>query len=737
MSTNGMRVYTLENWCKQLGDQISIPKIQRGFVWKPQQIAGLWDSLLRGFPIGSFMIQPSAKGGDAVELIDGQQRGKSIAGGVNFKLENGFKVWIACRVNSSNPEFQFDIKVTTDKHPFGFDNKFKSLSVSQRSKAFKTSICQKYIPQEKNITEKSLEEIFKLIEVNHAKSEINVSLEDTIPYSPSIKYVGLDELFKAVHATKGNTSEAIVAIKKIFQCNDNLESTQDDFLQKLVNALEALLNGRVFYAIEVENKLYEKNKNKNNNDNNNNNNNNNNKDFDLEVLFKRVGTGGTNLSDLDFAYSLIKSRLDKSKEYIDSLLMHSSISSFFSALDCVDLLIRTSCFEVYLRKASNVIDASNKKEVMGEDKDYAKNTKKIIYNRIDANKEIIKSMFNTLGNTIELKGSSKLKDCLLKVVQSLEYNAEFNANGIPLQLLNKLPKKIWQMFIILTYSGVLDEKNVSAPFTRIALYWLLISPNSEETAKIVYAFIQLIKDSITNNKESSFDFEYELISLIHKTSRKNNTSFARLLSQSTFEKLTISTCDLLAPTKTVDAKYKLDIDDKYLMGKLFWKNKRLLLWLQRHYIHKLNSAIELKILDGITLYDFDHIIPQHFWSGTSNVAKSFKNEGFGYDSHWAVGDSIGNFQLLKFSDNRAKSSAAYNVWMESLKHAKKDVIKDAVLAKSDKYFSQTCASKEWNKEQRLSFVKAVEVRTCDLYAELLSIYDEHLIYFEKEINTTI
>jgi uncharacterized protein with ParB-like and HNH nuclease domain len=49
MSVNGLRLCSLDDWCDQLDQNIEIPKIQRGFVWKPDQIAGLWDSLLRGF----------------------------------------------------------------------------------------------------------------------------------------------------------------------------------------------------------------------------------------------------------------------------------------------------------------------------------------------------------------------------------------------------------------------------------------------------------------------------------------------------------------------------------------------------------------------------------------------------------------------------------------------------------------------------------------------------------------
>ena len=35
-----------------------LPALQRSAVWKVQQIEELWDSVLRGFPIGSFILSP-------------------------------------------------------------------------------------------------------------------------------------------------------------------------------------------------------------------------------------------------------------------------------------------------------------------------------------------------------------------------------------------------------------------------------------------------------------------------------------------------------------------------------------------------------------------------------------------------------------------------------------------------------------------------------------------------------
>src|ERR1035437_6184672 len=61
--------------------QVALPTVQRGFVWKPSQIENLWDSLLRGYPVGSFVLSydGSSNGSNApLDLLDGQQRATAI-----------------------------------------------------------------------------------------------------------------------------------------------------------------------------------------------------------------------------------------------------------------------------------------------------------------------------------------------------------------------------------------------------------------------------------------------------------------------------------------------------------------------------------------------------------------------------------------------------------------------------------------------------------------------------------
>ena len=78
-----MKSYTLEaisQWQKEVFGEtakISLPSLQRGFVWKPQQIEALWDSIFSGYPIGAIMM--SVDKDENRFLLDGQQRCTTVA----------------------------------------------------------------------------------------------------------------------------------------------------------------------------------------------------------------------------------------------------------------------------------------------------------------------------------------------------------------------------------------------------------------------------------------------------------------------------------------------------------------------------------------------------------------------------------------------------------------------------------------------------------------------------------
>ena len=70
---------TIATIIKQLNNQCYLPAIQREFVWKPEQIIQLFDSIMRGYPISSFLFwelaQENRDKWEAYKFIDHAKQG--------------------------------------------------------------------------------------------------------------------------------------------------------------------------------------------------------------------------------------------------------------------------------------------------------------------------------------------------------------------------------------------------------------------------------------------------------------------------------------------------------------------------------------------------------------------------------------------------------------------------------------------------------------------------------------
>lgn len=135
---------------------VALPMIQRGSVWKPKQIIDLWDSLLRGMPMGSLMFSEIPAGVDvrkisekemiktpdtgAIGLIDGQQRTLAmlLSWTFNKDVEIDKRIWVDFD-DKPGDEHLFRLRVTTKNQPFGFQKNSPStkLSLSESNEARK------------------------------------------------------------------------------------------------------------------------------------------------------------------------------------------------------------------------------------------------------------------------------------------------------------------------------------------------------------------------------------------------------------------------------------------------------------------------------------------------------------------------------------------------------------------------------------------------------------------------
>lgn len=292
--------YTLWQIASWTSDEseVLIPALQRGLVWKPRQVELLWDSILRGFPIGSFMLSDivNKEGSGKYYLMDGQQRYNAISIGFNTVKAARAVLWIDLLPPSSkNSTRSFWIKATTTPHPWGYknDDDANRLNTAEKRKALK----------EFNLKGNIYNDHF--------------SLEETWPVEANLP-IPLFCLLKAAE----KTSDADTFVKEVFaEFNSTDFSYRFSFNEKIKHSNVALTYLRdvlfpAFNALKdymitcnhlpkevMETETTEESM----------------AQTTLEVLFTRLNTGGTAISRDDLNYSAIKAYWPSIKEVNDHL----------------------------------------------------------------------------------------------------------------------------------------------------------------------------------------------------------------------------------------------------------------------------------------------------------------------------------------------------------------------------------------------------------------------------------
>lgn len=114
--------------------KLDIPKLQRGLVWNPAQVEVLWDSLMRGIPIGNVTLIKYSENSKLRRenhathgIFDGQQRTNAIKLGFDnpfHSQEEAHNVlWLdllPSRKNSKSPSREFYFYLTTSGQPWGY-----------------------------------------------------------------------------------------------------------------------------------------------------------------------------------------------------------------------------------------------------------------------------------------------------------------------------------------------------------------------------------------------------------------------------------------------------------------------------------------------------------------------------------------------------------------------------------------------------------------------------------------
>ncbi|OGQ55781.1 MAG: hypothetical protein A3J24_08780 [Deltaproteobacteria bacterium RIFCSPLOWO2_02_FULL_53_8] len=678
---------------------VALPVIQRGSVWKPKQIIDLWDSLLRGMPMGSLMYSPMPAnilvrkvGGQVLEkakagtigLIDGQQRTLAMLIAWNHAGERmDRRIWVDFS-DKPGDENLFRFHVTTKNQPFGFQKASPStkLPLGERRDA------RLKFEATHGRTDLSQQFIFENATPHHSKCPLDVreliELWRVGKGNPALWIQNVQQMVKRFYNGQFSTTELsqiestvskfAAALDRLFQLNVPLIKVDLDFF-----------SGDEAAALTEESN-----------------------DPPLAILFKRIGTGGTPLSDADYVYSVIKHRIPEAYTLVEELHRPGNIARLLSATDLVMTAVRLGAaeFSGAVSKLLTDWESPNKQD----------------FHRL------IKQPGFLVNGFLPLIKTDALAQAFAALGVLLEYQKDTNPIGIPSHAFPLLSRPLVQVLLrwvrIVQRSHPVDLGAVlfesRAEVLRFVMYWQLCVIDPRKASLLAFEVLASTKPEagfpgseiyrVFLNKEVAVP----VLSPAWIEETKRDVAFSpadltRLRGGTRFD----------ARQATKEEKTVIDLYQRW------WGNGRtyvhpLLLWLQRETVAGFDGS-PVAGRDEDTPYDYDHICPANHWSNWTGEKRtdtllSFLAEG-DKEGHWRVGNSIGNIRVWQSEKNRSDGAAAPSKKLE----LDNPETRSALLAQSSIDAAQIAGwtdcsgERSWNETRVQAFQKVVEQRAFALY----------------------
>lgn len=721
----GIRIVKLPDWLgwssgkKDAEYRVALPMIQRGFVWKPNQIIELWDTLLRGMPIGSLMVSEvmgasvglmdktlqENSDGNCLGLIDGQQR--TLATLVGWPLPEGtpysHRLWVDF-ADEPAPGQLVRLRVTTLNQPFGFqrNNPNTKLSLDDKRRA-KEMFYGEAIEGNKHSKQKLSPEVLE-----QRQEACFSNGRPFVSASHPCFAIDMRALVKCWLDAKGQKSDwqqkVMAKIRETAQFMRIEDGESEVALKAIANRIEILGKGfdQLFAAeiplLRVQNSLFESG-NKENDD-----------EPPLAVLFKRIGSNATPLSNSDYIYSILKHLMPTLHEMVNKLHLQHDAASLLTATDLV-----MSAFRLAAATTDGVTDNEN------PDK--------------NAFHRLLPKVKSQLLNDEKSQGVLKEIGSYFGIVHAaLLYDPTSNPNGLPVHAFPHLGRPLVQVLLRLAQVGYLTQNlpvKRRDDVLRLVLYWMQWVTDAPKASLIGFAEIKQWNPAVSGD---------ELGKQIYREISRANRGKELFSPAKIKEALNLSNGKLSDPDRVLrgEARFQVDDDvegvDKIRAALATYRHwwhpwnyrHQILLWLQREYVYTQAWPSPMAGNEEDTPYDYDHILPKSHWSGWTGMKEGarileFCAKGEG-DPHEQVGNAIGNVRVWGSSENRSdgadspkiKSSDNSEKWLELslIDGTEKDV----------KYwFGSPLDEKErgiWNVNRTSAFQKAVEQRTFNLFGKL-------------------
>ncbi|MCR5888345.1 DUF262 domain-containing HNH endonuclease family protein [Hymenobacter sp. J193] len=710
--------------------QVQLPPIQRNSVWNIAQVERLWDSLLRGFPIGSLLLAPRAAeqaarpltsdqqstGSDAgYFLLDGQQRTRTLL--LGFQPSATSRLWVdldpALRFdNADHNDRKFLLRLLTGHQPWGTRRQNPN---------------EGFHEQEKHEARKQLGDTRRYDYLIFPVEQPGKTMATSWPLDARAP-VPLDELIKRCGGWQGPfTYPTWEQLRSLIPGWFSAPEAAPAHLVDLLSALENLLapqpkSGRPQRSVPLllhpetitetastaaENELAPD---------------------PMEVLFRRVNAGGTVLEGDEMTYSLLKSSWDQAYDLVSEVINHDKVGYLFPATGVVMAATRLA-----RRQQGHSSDltpsVSQFRRWLGRSAAAG----------AGADSEFLSEMIRLLK-----PAHGQQQGIFTQILEEFCQLSLFNPEavpvdvGIPRKLLLELnpvllhPVLSWIHDNLETPTRLEDNR---LPILRYLMYLLIVRPDAQKYARLA------VKVLSEQPAQSDFPDQAIYCAWLKKADACALPDRSQLTNQLPAHLANgwLNYHDeLFGLSEERDGQAA---DPYHYFRSKFWHRRYLLLWFQRAYLDRWFQGYNPMRQDANdTPYDYDHIVPYSHAVCSGRRTLELEESGEGAKrftpQRYLYLNSLGNYRAWPAWANRADSNKChtqklrYNtpepLTCEMSQELKLTSSTDFLLASAippvdaNLWLNAGGRPSHWPLARRQAWMQAVEQRANRLYDDLFS-----------------
>ena len=698
----GMSLTDVLTWIEQswtspgtVQGALTLPPLQRNGVWRPKQVLDLWRSALDGLPIGLFYLQKgcscrpiiaafneratTAASTTGYDLVDGQQRIRALALGRG--LDEDRCLWVKFEEQS------YTLRLTSRAQPFGYAEDGTRLRTAQRRRARET-----IEPKGTHLT----------FVGSLPKGRNNTKVYDSDLFHHVVS-CGNEILHQPPYPFECDCSNTVLLSELIsaFGINDRQALTERAGPQVSLAAVEALARGfenlnkkgAAFMVLEKE--VFQGNI--------------------LIDFFRRVGAGGTPLSEAEQLYSAFKAVRPKVRDIVEGI--QQDVTAVFTPAQIMTTILRIANAQADDRSGWSpgfpIALAAIRGEGKAEERAYK------LHVALD------KLLSNPRGQVEIHKAFQDTKSLLSEGSETFR---------LPDIVLAQLRPELWQVLVFWCYLHPDKVEHSRHEAVRFAMFWHFGVNYQESAARACFA--QLAEQHTNSDIFPGYDLYRKLV---------DDCTAVKMIQPEMLR--TIIQADGPSP-KWVNHNQRFPQGgDGVQTATQWWYAVHMLTWLQRAYLNKaFPDYLPLTEHEDDLPYDKDHICARAHWrpderGGVPIVRTEFLKPMKDARNH--LGDAIGNYRLIGSSENRADGAVRITEKAPFLFGQEKDggcgtpedFCLDYSTAMAD-WVNADGEGREWPDSRLQGFQTAVVNRTAVLYCRFFNVL-EYEVWTEKEAKETV